>query len=521
MEALLRIMQHVVHADSAPAAITYSDQLSIQSLFTEYGAEFNADVMKKLEEPFLDACESYMASTGMWNVVVRAVLQELWSVYITGYWTAQPASGEHERHGGSAPDGKTPFCLMFTDIEASTRLWDSDPKVMGAAVRLHHKLVRGLIEDFGGYEVKTVGDSFIIAANTVTQALHIALGIQLELMAEPSAPDFRMVDSPQGAGDPACWREDALRVRVGVHYCADASAVYDSVHRRFDYYGPSVNCAARVEAAACGGQVLLSHEAYAQLQTEEDFDQVPVNSLFAEHLGQLVRAQEARGVAVTDPQLAACCRVGGAGHEVQNRSAVVARRRFLAARQQLQQQHNGSADAHQLQRGSHDAPVADTRDGQGPARVEGHFGADAARLAAAAGADGAFVSAHSTRPHRTLDGVLRRQCRLACAGLITGGRGGGDGVGDVGNGIDGPQASVGPAPAKRRHPYAPINKYSYIHSLPVVWSIRVRFHDLTFFLILSPSSSCFCLCHVLKKEHLCMQSAWKCGSFRIITTIML
>ncbi|KPA73611.1 adenylate cyclase-like protein [Leptomonas pyrrhocoris] len=303
MEALIRIVKSVADG-GAPAAITYSDQLSIQSLFTEYGAEFNADVMKKLEEPFLDACESYMASTGMWNVVVRAVLQELWSVYITGYWTAQPASGEHERHGGSAPDGKTPFCLMFTDIEASTRLWDSDPKVMGAAVRLHHKLVRGLIEDFGGYEVKTVGDSFIIAANTVTQALHIALGIQLELMAEPSAPDFRMVDSPQGAGDPACWREDALRVRVGVHYCADASAVYDSVHRRFDYYGPSVNCAARVEAAACGGQVLLSHEAYAQLQTEEDFDQVPVNSLFAEHLGQLVRAQEARGVAVTDPQLA-------------------------------------------------------------------------------------------------------------------------------------------------------------------------------------------------------------------------
>jgi class 3 adenylate cyclase/hemoglobin-like flavoprotein len=302
METLICIVKSLTDG-STPVAIEYNDQLSIQNLLTDCGAELDADMMKKLEEPFLEACESFLASTNTWNIVARSALQELWSTYITGYWTAQPLSAETKGNGGTAPDGKEPFCLMFTDIEASTRLWDSDAQTMSTAVHNHHKLIRGLIKDFGGYEVKTVGDSFLIATSTVTQALLIAFGIQLELMAGPSAPTFHMVSNPQGGGDETCWRDDALRVRVGIHHCTDASAVYDRVHNRFDYYGPGVNCASRVEAAACGGQVLLSGDAYEKLQGEASFCQLPIGSLFAEQLGKLVQAQEARGIEVTDRQL--------------------------------------------------------------------------------------------------------------------------------------------------------------------------------------------------------------------------
>ena len=295
MEVIIRIVKSIVE-NGVPDKIEYNEQLSVANLHTDTVHDYDERIIMKFEEPFLEACESFLAPVGAWNIQVRSILQELWSTYVTGYWLARPPEEKAKGKGATAPDGKDPFCLMFTDIEASTRLWAADAQSMGTAVTRHHKLIRGLIEDFEGYEVKTVGDSFLIATRTVTQALLIAFGIQLGLMMEASGPNFHMVENPQGTGDASCWRDDALRVRVGIHYCTDATAVYDSVHSRFDYYGPSVNCAARVEAAACGGQTLLSSDAYKRLQAEEAFSKLPVSSLLVEELGKLVQAQEARGI---------------------------------------------------------------------------------------------------------------------------------------------------------------------------------------------------------------------------------
>jgi class 3 adenylate cyclase len=59
------------------------------------------------------------------------------------------------------------------------------------------------------------------------------------------------------------WDEDervlfkGLRVRMGLHY-GMAERVYDQVTKRYDYFGNTVNCAARVESIAKGGQVFIS-----------------------------------------------------------------------------------------------------------------------------------------------------------------------------------------------------------------------------------------------------------------------
>jgi class 3 adenylate cyclase len=55
----------------------------------------------------------------------------------------------------SPPTGTLTF--LFTDIEGSTKLWENNPSAaMQAALTRHDELLRGAIEERGGYVFKTV-----------------------------------------------------------------------------------------------------------------------------------------------------------------------------------------------------------------------------------------------------------------------------------------------------------------------------------------------------------------------------
>ena len=71
------------------------------------------------------------------------------------------------------PKGTVTF--LFTDIEGSTRMWESQPRAMQAALARHDTLLREAIESNGGYVFKTVGDAFCAAFPTAPQALDAAL----------------------------------------------------------------------------------------------------------------------------------------------------------------------------------------------------------------------------------------------------------------------------------------------------------------------------------------------------------
>eukprot|EP00667_Euglena_gracilis_P009581 EG_transcript_9739 len=59
-------------------------------------------------------------------------------------------------------DTDKPFAVIFTDIQSSTGLWGRDPAEMSRCVQAHHELIRQLINEHRLYEVKTVGDSFMV-----------------------------------------------------------------------------------------------------------------------------------------------------------------------------------------------------------------------------------------------------------------------------------------------------------------------------------------------------------------------
>jgi predicted ATPase/class 3 adenylate cyclase/tetratricopeptide (TPR) repeat protein len=133
------------------------------------------------------------------------------------------------------PSGTVTF--LFTDIEGSTKLWEQHPEAMRLALAQHDILLRQAIEDNNGAVFKTVGDAFCAAFHTAADALKAALDVHLALQQQP-------------------WNETGpLRVRMGLH-----TGIAEE--RDGDYFGPTLNRAARLQAIGHGQQTLLSEVTY-------------------------------------------------------------------------------------------------------------------------------------------------------------------------------------------------------------------------------------------------------------------
>jgi predicted ATPase/class 3 adenylate cyclase len=143
-------------------------------------------------------------------------------------------TGPGEPDGGELPAGTLTFLL--TDIEGSTRLWESEPEAMEVALRRHDRLLAEVIESHGGAVVTSrgEGDSFFAVFQSAVSAVEAAGTCQLRLGHEVW---------PTGSG---------LRVRMGLH--TGEVRVRGGDH--LDY--TPINRCARVRAAGHGGQVLLT-----------------------------------------------------------------------------------------------------------------------------------------------------------------------------------------------------------------------------------------------------------------------
>ncbi|MEV6344564.1 adenylate/guanylate cyclase domain-containing protein [Actinoplanes sp. NPDC051851] len=123
---------------------------------------------------------------------------------------------------------------MFTDIEGSTRLARMLGEAYRAVLGAHRAVLRAVLSDFGGVELLTEGDSFFIAFDDAGAAVAACVEAQRRLSA---------YDWPS---------DDAMpRVRMGLH-TGRATPI------GVEYASAEVHRAARVSAAAHGGQVLCS-----------------------------------------------------------------------------------------------------------------------------------------------------------------------------------------------------------------------------------------------------------------------
>ena len=154
------------------------------------------------------------------------------------------------------PSGEV--ALVFTDVAGSTVLWNSAPEAMRHALFAHNALLRRVLRENGGYEVKTEGDSFMIAFASALDGLRFCVEAQQALYAHAWAADL-LSEAPAEQGE----QMRGLRVRMGLHMGMVQSQP-DPTTGRIDYFGPTVNEAARIEGLARGGQILASDVAWAQ-----------------------------------------------------------------------------------------------------------------------------------------------------------------------------------------------------------------------------------------------------------------
>jgi class 3 adenylate cyclase/tetratricopeptide (TPR) repeat protein len=140
------------------------------------------------------------------------------------------------------PTGTVTF--LFTDIEGSTQLLKRLGGRYGALLAEHRQILRRAARDHSGEEVDNQGDSFLFAFRRADEAAKAAIDAQRALATHewPGASD--------------------VRVRMGIH-TAEPSASDDG------YYGLGVHRAARIMAAAHGGQILVSLAASSVLEDAE------------------------------------------------------------------------------------------------------------------------------------------------------------------------------------------------------------------------------------------------------------
>jgi class 3 adenylate cyclase len=141
-----------------------------------------------------------------------------------------------------APNGRV--AIMFSDIEQSTALNERiGDRAWVRLIDRHDKMVSRLVKRHAGYVVKSQGDGFMIAFAQPEQAVWCSMDLQRELAKRPNG----------------------IRVRIGIHSGK-------SVRRGDDLFGRNVAMAARVAAAADGGEILVSESVRDAIGDDVTFD---------------------------------------------------------------------------------------------------------------------------------------------------------------------------------------------------------------------------------------------------------
>jgi len=136
---------------------------------------------------------------------------------------------------------------MFTDVVGYTSLSQKNEALALQLLRDHERLLRPIFRKYGGREVKTIGDSFLVEFASALEACECACAVQKSLHEMNSA-------LPQ---------EKRVMLRIGIH-------LGDVVHSRGDIFGDAVNVASRIDALAEPGGVCITQQVYDHVRNKSE-----------------------------------------------------------------------------------------------------------------------------------------------------------------------------------------------------------------------------------------------------------
>ena len=147
------------------------------------------------------------------------------------------------------PVGTVAF--LFTDIEGSTRLWETEPAAMARSLVLHNEALHAAFARHGGVVFSTMGDGMAVAFSSAVGAVRAVLEAQRALVTAPW---------PAGTG--------VLKVRMGLHTDEAVLRHGQAMVRDGQYVNAPLNRCARLMAAAHGGEILVSDATEALVRSQ-------------------------------------------------------------------------------------------------------------------------------------------------------------------------------------------------------------------------------------------------------------
>ncbi|HET7768042.1 MAG TPA: DUF5939 domain-containing protein, partial [Chloroflexota bacterium] len=137
------------------------------------------------------------------------------------------------------------LAFLFTDLTGSTAMYQAIGQARAfRLVQDHFALLTGTIDAHNGALVKTIGDAIMATFPTGADAFEAALAMQREI---------RKLD----VSDVSDAVDTATLLKIGVH---EGPCIAVGANDRLDYFGTTINVAARVQSEALGGEIVITDE---------------------------------------------------------------------------------------------------------------------------------------------------------------------------------------------------------------------------------------------------------------------
>jgi class 3 adenylate cyclase len=158
--------------------------------------------------------------------------------------------------------GVNDITLLFTDLKGSTELYERIGDLNAfALVQQHFERLQEVTTRHRGAIIKTIGDAVMAAFRTPSDAVAAALAMRGEIAAF-------------NRGSPG----KELILKIGMH---TGAAIAVTLNERLDYFGQTVNIAARVQSLADADEIYLSNDVYAAAGVGDQLASLPVDSRLA------------------------------------------------------------------------------------------------------------------------------------------------------------------------------------------------------------------------------------------------
>jgi len=134
--------------------------------------------------------------------------------------------------------------ILFTDIKGSTQMYTDlgDSKAF-QLVREHFRILFEIIKKNNGIPVKTIGDAIMGAFTNQVEAVNAPLEAQKKLINYyKNKPD-----------------NERIEVKIGLH---TGPTIIVTLNNKLDYFGTTVNMAARIQAIANPKEIVISEKIF-------------------------------------------------------------------------------------------------------------------------------------------------------------------------------------------------------------------------------------------------------------------